>query len=305
MSKLARGLSFFLIMAFAGVLIITGPASGTQFSGGNGLTIVQAPTLLAPGALNIKLHSRGFAKSFTAVTLTNATGAVSFNFGFSKRVELGITQILYQDLNFSARDPNELEQIPDDTYLRVKWGNYPFTLGNTFFKFGLLSLIFELLPPNLLIYLFLGCLILSVFVIKLFYCRFFEEKTVNLSNFRFKTNKILKYSLFIFTFLLITEIIIVYLDMLLNNLEIIDRYIFFYYLNLIFTDIGFIGIIGVYFSYYSFKKDRKIFYVLITWSIFLFFSAKTLLEFCKSFIVSSISVIILGSPCSYSWFVNN
>ena len=136
-----RTWGFRLVLTFTvlGVLIAVMPAGSTQFSGGKGLTIVQFPTLLPPGALNVKIHSRAFATSLPEFTLSNGTGAISFNFGFSKHVELGITQILYQDLNISATDPNTLEQIPDDTYLRVKVGNYPFTVGNAYFKFGILN----------------------------------------------------------------------------------------------------------------------------------------------------------------------
>lgn len=132
---------FCLVLTYAVmvVLIAAAPAGSTQLSGGKGLTIVQFPTLLPPGALNVKLHSRAFATSLPAFTLSNGTGAISFNFGFSKHVELGMTQILYQDLNLSAADPNTLEQIPDDTYLRVKVGNYPLTVGNAYLKLGILN----------------------------------------------------------------------------------------------------------------------------------------------------------------------
>ena len=58
---------------------------------------------------------------------------------YLKHLEIGFTQILYQDLNDSAIDPDHLEQIPDDTYLRVKIGNIPFTVGNAYFKFGVLN----------------------------------------------------------------------------------------------------------------------------------------------------------------------
>jgi hypothetical protein len=139
MSTRTGGFRIILLIALLSVLLLGVTAQATQFSGGKGLTMVQFPTLLYPGVLNVKLHSRAFAKSLEAYTLTNGTGALSFNFGFSKHVEIGLTQILYQDLNASAMDPNTLEQIPDDTYLRIKWGNHPFTIGNAYFKFGLLN----------------------------------------------------------------------------------------------------------------------------------------------------------------------
>jgi hypothetical protein len=133
------GFRIILVIALLGVLTSGTTSQATQLSGGKGLTIVQFPTLLHPGALNVKLHSRAYAKSLEKYTVTNGTGAVSFQFGFSKHIEIGFTQILYQDLNLSALDPNTLEQIPDDTYLRLKWGNMPFTIGNAYFKFGILN----------------------------------------------------------------------------------------------------------------------------------------------------------------------
>lgn len=135
------GFRYVLVIAVLVGLIIASPAGSTQLAGGYGLTIVQFPSVLDPGALNITLHSRAYAKSLQSYTLTDGTGAISFNFGFTKHVELGFTQILYQDLNVSAAENKfrSLEQIPDDTYLRVKAGGYPFTIGNAYFKLGVLN----------------------------------------------------------------------------------------------------------------------------------------------------------------------
>ena len=139
MSTRKGGFRLVLVIAVLGVLAAGTPAGATQFAGGKGLTIVQYPITLPPGALNVQLHTRAFAKSLPDFTLSNGTGALSFNFGFTKHLEIGFTQILYQDLNVSAIDQDHLEQIPDDTYLRVKLGNIPFTVGNAYFKFGVLN----------------------------------------------------------------------------------------------------------------------------------------------------------------------
>jgi hypothetical protein len=147
------GFRLVLLMTIIITILATGlPAWGTQLSGGRGLTMVQFPTLLDPGCLGITLHSRAFVKSIPAGiglsgqavpggTVSDGTGAVSFNFGFSRHVEFGFTQVLYQDLNVSAQRNKyiALEQIPDDSYLRVKMGNYPLTIGNAYFKVGLLN----------------------------------------------------------------------------------------------------------------------------------------------------------------------
>jgi len=141
MSMSAGGFRLVLVIAILGGLVGAIPAGATQLAGGQGLTIVQFPSVLDPGSLNITLHTRAFAKTLPEFALSDGTGAISFNFGFTKHVELGFTQILYQDLNVSAA-ANEflsMEQIPDDTYLRVKVGGYPFTIGNSYFKFGVLN----------------------------------------------------------------------------------------------------------------------------------------------------------------------
>ncbi|MCX6640223.1 MAG: hypothetical protein NTW14_07035 [bacterium] len=147
MSTFTGGVRLVLVIVILGVLTlaIAIPAAATQFSGGKGLTSVQFPSLLPPGALNVKLHGRFYATSIPGIpgrpgyTLSDASGAISFNFGFTRHVEVGLTQILYQDLNFSRLINPQQDQIPDDTYLRLKVGNYPFTLGNAYFKFGLMG----------------------------------------------------------------------------------------------------------------------------------------------------------------------
>ncbi len=137
----AGGFRLVLIAALLTGMIIAVPAGGTQFAGGRGLTMVQLPAVLDPGQLGVTLHTRAFVKSVPSQTVSDGTGAISFNFGFTRHVEVGFTQILYQDLNVSAAANKYkiLEQIPDDTYLRVKVGGYPLTIGNAYFKLGVLN----------------------------------------------------------------------------------------------------------------------------------------------------------------------
>jgi hypothetical protein len=139
MSVRKGGLGCILHIAFLAIFITSIPVSATQFCGGKGLTIVQFPSLIPPGALNIKVHARAYTKGVSDYTLNTGTAAISFNFGFSKHMELGATQILYQNLNGDVIGIDKLDQVPDDTYLRFKLGNFPFTLGNAYFKFGLLN----------------------------------------------------------------------------------------------------------------------------------------------------------------------
>jgi hypothetical protein len=145
------GIRFVLLMVIVIGVMASLPAQGAQFSGGKGLTMVQFPTVLDPGCLSVTVHTRAYVRSVSAAliggrtipaaTLSNGTGALSFNFGFSRHVEFGFTQVLYQDLNVSAARNRyvAMEQIPDDSYLRVKVGNYPLTIGNAFFRAGVQS----------------------------------------------------------------------------------------------------------------------------------------------------------------------
>ena len=87
---------------------------------------------------------RGYSKVIDEgdFTLYDGTGAFSAHFGFSKFLELGITMLLYQDLNLSQTTiNNELyeEQIPDDVILRMKFGGWGIPISSSVFRmaFGL------------------------------------------------------------------------------------------------------------------------------------------------------------------------
>ena len=109
------------------VLILQGYA--TQLNGGHTLVYTQKAQLLNPGELNLVLHTRGYAKRIAneSYTMVDGTGAISAHFGFSRLLELGVTMILYQDLNLSQQEINDElyeEQIPDDIILRMKFGGW-------------------------------------------------------------------------------------------------------------------------------------------------------------------------------------
>jgi len=56
---------------------------------------------------------------------SNGTSALVASFGYTRHVELGVTQILYQDLNYSDKGGAEITaMIPSDTYVRFKFGGY-------------------------------------------------------------------------------------------------------------------------------------------------------------------------------------
>jgi len=119
------------------LFVIVLPAGGNQFMGGKGFLHTSSALLMPPGALDMSFYARGtvIPKRKTSTgeeyTATNGTSAFSTAFGFTRRVELGLTQILYQDLNLTGLR-NVIDSsvaaasamIPGDTYLRLKIGGW-------------------------------------------------------------------------------------------------------------------------------------------------------------------------------------
>ena len=65
--------------------------------------------------------------------------------------------------------------------------------------------------------------------------------------------------------ILIIEIHNIVLDKIFSDYNLGEKDFFAFYINLIFVNIGFIGILAIYLSYFCFKTNKKIFYVLISW----------------------------------------
>lgn len=113
------------------VLALTASAYSAQFVGGKGYLHTTTAISLPPGALDIGLYGRGFTAEpeGALAPIYNNTSAVSMNFGFSRHAEIGLSQILYQDLNITPRDRSVRDveaAIPGHSYLRVKFSNYNF-----------------------------------------------------------------------------------------------------------------------------------------------------------------------------------
>lgn len=114
----------FVLLAFIGLVSI---AQGGQFYGGKSFLHTNAAIVLPPGALDLSLYVRGFVWIKSSDNyITNGTSALASSFGFSRRVELGYTQILYQDLNQTPRTETATSvMIPGNTYIRFKIAGYP------------------------------------------------------------------------------------------------------------------------------------------------------------------------------------
>jgi len=128
-----------------------------------------------------------------------------------------------------------------------------------------------------------------IFIYKI-YNKFFLRSHKNCFKFKSAIIKIFKpkvlfiLSLIIFyvlilleiNFIIFREVIPQYLYLIYNNFLLGDNF-FTYYVDLIFLNIGFIGILGIFLSYFCFKENRRIFFILFMWGLFIFGLASLLI----------------------------
>jgi hypothetical protein len=123
-----RRIIFFALLVY--VLSALTPLSGGQFYGGKGYLHTNAALLLPPGALDLSFYARGYTTAVNEAYnvdnyLSNGTSAFTATFGFTRKLELAFTQILYQDLNgTNTRGEQVSLMIPGDTYVRFKIGGW-------------------------------------------------------------------------------------------------------------------------------------------------------------------------------------
>jgi hypothetical protein len=119
----------------AAAALLAGPSvqASNQFLGGYSLANTHSAEVLDPGRLTFTVHSRAWAKSISGFNYSNVSQAMAINFGFSRHTELELIPILYQDLNLTTTTYN----VPDDFYMRVKFGGYRMSLFNKPLKWGL------------------------------------------------------------------------------------------------------------------------------------------------------------------------
>ncbi|MBC8204312.1 MAG: hypothetical protein H8E87_02230 [FCB group bacterium] len=125
------------ILALAAVIIIPSVSSAVEFMGGGKGLFYSVSALTSPvGMMSATFMSRNYGKLLEDnERISNNTLALGINFGFTRNIELAMTQLLYQDLNMRS----EGSQYPDDTYIRMKIGNIKFLIKGKPVLFGLLT----------------------------------------------------------------------------------------------------------------------------------------------------------------------
>jgi len=130
--------NIFIVLIMAAFLSLPALTFGDQFVGGDGIFYTATAQTFAPGKLSFALYTRSYAKPVTERDIRNNTAALAAEFGFTKHIEFGVTQILYQDVNYNLFD-DETMLAPGFTQMRVKMGNYRFNMGEKFLFYGAMA----------------------------------------------------------------------------------------------------------------------------------------------------------------------
>lgn len=80
--------------------------------------------------------------------LINASGVIGANWAYSNNLELGLNLVFYQDIHRNAADVGDssdeiLQNTPDGVYIRLKYGNNKFDVGNDMLAMWALSTSFR------------------------------------------------------------------------------------------------------------------------------------------------------------------
>ncbi len=137
-----------------------------------------------------------------------------------------------------------------------------------FFGINLTPLRTELLSNGLLIYSIISLFILMLF---LFY-------KIYLKKFRIRMKKYHKSkAVILFIIILYSVFILFELELFFNIILRKEQNFFFFYIHLLFTKIGAVGIIGIFLSYFSFKRNKNLFYNIISWLSFIILFASIII----------------------------
>lgn len=282
-----------LYIIFSILLIIT--FSGLFYSDNLGLT----PRLSLHGLIQFSFYSFSYFSLFTALAIFLAVIKSSNNLNFKhfyKNENLilliisawlflnsyilyffpaiaGISFIIIY-LLFSNQKNNDLKTFL--VFLVIIWIFFFIYDFLCTFYFSLVPLNFlhyffgtiqpPISNPNVLLYCALivnisfFCFILMSYLIYKIYLKYNQKEFKNYYQVNIKV-------IFIIFLAIITISLIIQITF--NIILKMDQGFFFFFLDLIFLNIGFIGIYGIYSTYRSYILDKKIFYLLTSWLIFM------------------------------------
>lgn len=180
---------------------------------------------------------------------------------------------------------------------------------NLLFPSQLILFFTSIIPLYLIIYAFFGFLFVLSISFQNILLKSLKSIKRSFINLKSKKNSTSKLILISFTIFLIIEIVVIILELFILNFNLNQKVIFFYYLDEIYLSIGLFGIIAVYLSYLSYRKDKNLFYVLVIWIIISFFTASILIISAifnaRSFFMRDIddtSLLLMNYWFNRNWF---
>ncbi|MFW9829024.1 MAG: hypothetical protein ACFFEY_15710 [Candidatus Thorarchaeota archaeon] len=169
-----------------------------------------------------------------------------------------------------------------------------------FYDFEFLHILNRSILSSIIIYLVFGIFILFnyliVVIIKSLKKRENKKGYIRINN----ATIVFKIILFIFTVLLLIELII----SLLENSGLSQFSFFFLFLDKVIPNLGIIGILGIYFSYSFFKKHKNLYLILLSWVVVSFALAflPLLIELFTKFPASPESISYPTYIIIFIWF---
>ncbi len=191
--------------------------------------------------------------------------------------------IFYFNIFFMGLDILMEFYLSDSAYFAIGW----------FFETLFIFKFTQYIPAYILAYSVLWLFFIILNLIQFRFAKSLIKRYYKLFN-NFDFTFVFKIFLIIFTLFLVTELIIINLEEFFLKTRFDNKLIFFYYLDKIFLNIGFIGITGVYLSYYCYKKKKTIFFFLVSWIIVIFLIG-SLLIFINSIMSFSFSIRYIKS----------
>ncbi|MEE9379292.1 MAG: hypothetical protein V3V33_14810 [Candidatus Lokiarchaeia archaeon] len=165
------------------------------------------------------------------------------------------------------------------------------TIRNFFYFFrssGFFNIL-ETVPSPILIWTLFAILIMITIASQKLVLRIISKRNEKKWISYYNSKKLFLILIVIFSILLITELFAFIFSLVPSFYNLNEKNFIFYYINLIFVKIGIIGTVYIYFSYFCFKKQKRLFFILTSWILFSFFLASSLfyIEIFMNYIISS------------------
>lgn len=154
-----------------------------------------------------------------------------------------------------------------------------------FFNYEFIRNVMTIVPAPLLTYALFSIFLLIISIINLLVFKDVKRKEFRKRRLKLTFKTTFQLFLIIFTFFILIEFSSIILEFLIPNFNLSENSFFFLYLDKIFLNLGVIGILGIYLSYYCWKKEKFLFLTLIFWVLLTFILAflKISLEFVENF----------------------